>query len=108
MRKNTLVKFIHEEKGVYNPDTFEYDDTKIEVHELYCNVTGASSFVKKNTAITSGASGFGYFKDGSLTIRLTYPLDFIFEKVEIDGYQYILKERIDAIGKMTCVVEPIE
>lgn len=106
MRKNTLVKFIHEEKGVYNPDTFEYDDTKTEVHELYCNVTGASSFVKKDKAMTPGFGGFGYFKDGSLAIRLTTPLGFDFQKVEIKNKVYNLSEIHDSMGRISIIVEP--
>lgn len=100
MRKNTLVKFIDEVKGIHDPYTDTYKSDVANVEERYCNVTQLSS--------EQSFKDFGEYIQGGLTIRLTESLPFVFQKVEIDGKEYALRSRIESLGRTSVVVVEIE
>lgn len=100
MRKNTLVKFIDERKGVYDPYTDTYQEDAETIEERYCNVTPLSS--------EQSFKEFGEYIQGGLTIRLTEPLAFVFQYVEINGKRYALRSRIESLGRTSVVVVEVE
>lgn len=96
MRKNVLVKFIHQEQGIYDPYTSTYEEDKETSIQRYCNVselTGERSFKE-----------FGEFYSDALVIRTTQTLNFVFNCVEIDGKRYDLLKRKENMCRTSVVV----
>lgn len=96
MRCDTLVEFIREDKPVYDADTGEYATTSTSTN-YYCNVTQLSA--QRSIEL------FGEYVEGTLIVRSTTPILFDFNKVRLNGTNYILTNRLHTLSRTSFVVQ---